>query len=100
MAGDPRPHRRRRSRHGLPLSLQASTRGIGVILGLDTSFHPLMGFPGYHGTSPALPPGRACRGPARAAAQGTHPGETSGRLAGDGSAHPAASSTCCSRASS
>ena len=32
---------------GLPLYLQAASRGIGVINGLDASFHPFMGFPGY-----------------------------------------------------
>ena len=32
---------------GLPLYLQAAARGIGVINGLDASFHPFMGFPGY-----------------------------------------------------
>lgn len=30
---------------GLPLYLQAAARGIGVIYGLDASFHPFMGFP-------------------------------------------------------
>ena len=32
---------------GLPLYLQTAARGIGVINGLDASFHPFMGFPGY-----------------------------------------------------
>lgn len=32
---------------GLPLYLQTAPRGIGVLIGLDASFHPLMGFPGY-----------------------------------------------------
>ena len=32
---------------GLPLYLQTASRGIGVINGLDASFHPFMGFPGY-----------------------------------------------------
>ena len=32
---------------GLPLFMQAASRGIGVINGLDASFHPFMGFPGY-----------------------------------------------------
>jgi N-acyl-D-aspartate/D-glutamate deacylase len=33
--------------HGLPLYLQTAARGIGVIIGLDASFHPFMGFPAY-----------------------------------------------------
>ena len=32
---------------GLDLYLQTAARGIGVINGLDASFHPFMGFPGY-----------------------------------------------------
>ena len=31
---------------GLDLNLQTAARGIGVINGLDASFHPFMGFPG------------------------------------------------------
>jgi N-acyl-D-aspartate/D-glutamate deacylase len=72
---------------GLPIWLQASPRGIGVILGLDTSFHPLMGFPGYIEVA-ALPLSEraaALRDPARKA---RILGETSGRLAGDGSSIP------------
>ncbi len=32
---------------GLPMHLQTAVRGIGVINGLDTSFHALMGYPLY-----------------------------------------------------
>ena len=32
---------------GLKLRLQTAARGIGVITGLDTSFHPFTGVPGY-----------------------------------------------------
>ena len=35
------------SQCGLPLFLQTAARGIGVIIGLDASFHPFMGFPAY-----------------------------------------------------
>jgi N-acyl-D-aspartate/D-glutamate deacylase len=72
---------------GLPISLQASPRGIGVILGLDTSFHPLMGFPGYVEVAalPLAERAAALRDPARKA---RILGETSGRLAGDGSSIP------------
>ena len=72
---------------GLPLSLQASPRGIGVMLGLDTMFHPLMGFPGYIEVA-ALPRAEraaALRDPTRKARILT---EKSGRLAGDGSSIP------------
>ena len=72
---------------GLPLWLQTSSRGIGVILGLDTSFHPLMGFPGYLEVAalPLAARAAALRDPARKA---RILGERSGRLAGDGSAIP------------
>lgn len=32
---------------GLPLYVQAGARAIGVLLGLDTTFHPFLGFPSY-----------------------------------------------------
>jgi N-acyl-D-aspartate/D-glutamate deacylase len=32
---------------GVPLRIQAGARGIGVLLGLETTFHPFMGFPSY-----------------------------------------------------
>lgn len=72
---------------GLPLWLQASPRGIGVILGLDTTFHPLMGFPAYIDVAsmPLAERAAALRDPARKARLLK---ETSGRLAGDGSAIP------------
>jgi len=72
---------------GLPLWLQTSSRGIGVILGLDTSFHPLMGFPSYLEVAhlPLAARAAALRDPARKA---RILGERSGRLAGDGSAIP------------
>jgi len=72
---------------GLPLSLQASPRGIGVMLGLDTMFHPLMGFPSYIEVA-ALPRAEraaALREPSRRA---RILAEKSGRLAGDGSSIP------------
>ena len=39
---------------GLDIKLQTATRGIGVITGLDTSFHPFTGIPSYKEIS-ALP---------------------------------------------
>ncbi|MBM4192414.1 MAG: amidohydrolase family protein [Gammaproteobacteria bacterium] len=72
---------------GLPLWLQASPRGIGVILGLDTSFHPLMGFPAYIEVAelPLAERAAALRDPIR---KTRLLAEKSGRLAGDSSAIP------------
>ncbi len=58
---------------GLPLYLQAASRGIGVINGLDASFHPFMGFPGYKEVA-HLPLAATRRRAARAGPQGAHPG--------------------------
>ncbi|MDP2034357.1 MAG: amidohydrolase family protein [Polaromonas sp.] len=72
---------------GLPLFLQAAVRGIGVINGLDASFHPFMGFPGYKEIAhlPLAERAAALREPARKA---RILGEKSERLAGDGTAIP------------
>ncbi len=72
---------------GLPLYLQTAARGIGVIIGLEASFHPFMGFPGYKELA-QLPLARraaALREPARKA---RILAEKSERLAGDGTAIP------------
>jgi N-acyl-D-aspartate/D-glutamate deacylase len=72
---------------GLSLWLQAATRGIGVILGLDASFHPFIGFPGYKEIA-ALPlPARAAamREPARKALILSQRSE---RLSGEGTPIP------------
>jgi N-acyl-D-aspartate/D-glutamate deacylase len=72
---------------GLPLYLQTAARGIGVINGLDASFHPFMGFPGYKEVAhlPLAARAAALREPARKARILT---EKSDRLAGDGTAIP------------
>jgi len=72
---------------GLPLFLQAAVRGIGVINGLDASFHPFMGFPGYKEVAhlPLAERAAALREPARKARILS---EKSERLAGDGTAIP------------
>ncbi|RZL95476.1 MAG: D-aminoacylase [Variovorax sp.] len=72
---------------GLPLYLQTAARGIGVIIGLDASFHPFMGFPGYKEVAhlPLAERAAALREPARKA---RILGEKSERLAGDGTAIP------------
>jgi N-acyl-D-aspartate/D-glutamate deacylase len=72
---------------GLPLYLQAASRGIGVINGLDASFHPFMGFPGYKAVAHLPLPQRAAalREPARKA---RILGERSERISGDGTPVP------------
>ncbi len=54
---------------GLPLYLQTAARGIGVINGLEASFHPFMGFPGYKEVAhlPLAARAAALREPARKA---------------------------------
>ena len=72
---------------GLPLYLQTAARGIGVINGLEASFHPFMGFPGFKEIAPLPLAERAAamREPARKARVLS---EKSERLAGDGTAIP------------
>jgi len=72
---------------GLPLYLQAAARGIGVINGLDASFHPFMGFPGYKEIAhlPIAERAAAMRDPARKARVLA---EKSACVAGDGSSIP------------
>jgi N-acyl-D-aspartate/D-glutamate deacylase len=72
---------------GLPLYLQAAARGIGVINGLDASFHPFLGFPAFKEIAhlPLAERAAAMRDPARKArvlAQKSDP------MAGDGTAIP------------
>jgi N-acyl-D-aspartate/D-glutamate deacylase len=72
---------------GLPLHMQTAARGIGVITGLDTAFHALMGFPLYKEIAhlPLSERAAALREPERRARLLT---EKSERLAGDGSSVP------------
>ena len=72
---------------GLPLYLQTASRGIGVINGLDASFHPFMGFPGYKEVAQLPLPERAAalRDPARKA---RILAEKSERISGDGTPVP------------
>lgn len=72
---------------GLPLYLQTAARGIGVITGLDASFHPFMGFPGYKELAalPLAERAAALREPARKA---RILAEKSERLSGDGTPVP------------
>ncbi len=72
---------------GLPLYLQTAVRGIGVLNGLEASFHPFMGFPSYKEVAhlPLAQRAEALRDPVRKARILS---EKSERLAGDGSAIP------------
>jgi len=72
---------------GLSLFMQTAARGIGVLNGLDASFHPFMGFPSYKEVAhlPLAERATALRDPARKARILS---EKSERLAGDGSAIP------------
>ncbi len=75
------------SLRGLDIKLQTATRGIGVITGLDTSFHPFTGVPGYKEIS-GLPLSERV---ARMSDEGLRArilAEKSEPLAGDGSAVP------------
>jgi N-acyl-D-aspartate/D-glutamate deacylase len=72
---------------GLPLYLQTAARGIGVINGLEASFHPFAGFPGYKQIAhlPQAQRAAAMREPARKAAILAQKSEP---LAGDGTPVP------------
>ena len=72
---------------GLPLYLQTAARGIGVLIGLEASFHPFMGFASYKAVAhlPLAQRAAALREPERKARLLQ---EKSERLAGDGSAIP------------
>ena len=72
---------------GLSLQLQSAVRAIGVIIGLDASFHPFMGFPGYKEVAhlPLAERAAALREPAR---KQRILAERSERLSGDGTPIP------------
>jgi len=72
---------------GLPLHLQTAARGIGVINGLDASFHFFVGSPAYKEVArlPLAERAAALRDPARKARALSEGFE---RLAGDGTAVP------------
>jgi N-acyl-D-aspartate/D-glutamate deacylase len=72
---------------GLPLYLQTAARGIGVINGLEASFHPFMGFPSFKEIAhlPLAQRAVAMRDPARKARVLA---EKSEPMAGDGTAIP------------
>jgi N-acyl-D-aspartate/D-glutamate deacylase len=72
---------------GLPLYLQTAARGIGVINGLDASFHPFMGFPAYKEVAhlPLAERAAALRMPERKARVLSEKSDT---MSGDGTAVP------------
>jgi N-acyl-D-aspartate/D-glutamate deacylase len=72
---------------GLAMRVQVAPRGIGVLLGLEASFHPFMGFPSYKAVAhlPLEERVAALRAPEVKARM---LGESSEPLAGDGSPIP------------
>ena len=72
---------------GHMLRAQVATRGIGVILGLEATFHPFIGFPTYKALA-HLPLAERVRELAKPEVKAKILGETSDKIAGDGSAVP------------
>jgi N-acyl-D-aspartate/D-glutamate deacylase len=72
---------------GVPFRVQVAPRAIGMLLGLQTTFHPFMGFPSYKRIAllPLAERVARMKDPAFKAQILT---ETSDRLAGDGSSIP------------
>ncbi len=72
---------------GLSVRAQVATRGIGVILGLEATFHPFIGFPTYKALA-HLPLADRVRELAKPDIKARILGESSDKVAGDGSAVP------------
>lgn len=72
---------------GTTIRLQVAPRGIGVLLGLEASFHPFMGFPSYKAIS-GLPLEERVRRMADPAFRAKLLTERSEPIAGDGSPIP------------
>ena len=72
---------------GLRLKGQVAPRGIGVLLGLEATFHPFMGFPSYKAVS-HLPLAERVVELSRPEVKARMLTETSERVAGDGSSVP------------
>ena len=75
------------NRAGVPMRVQVGARGIGVLLGLEATFHPFIGFPSYKAISqlPLAERVEKMRDPAFKARILT---EKSEKIAGDGSSVP------------
>ncbi len=72
---------------GTPLRVQVAPRGIGVILGLDLTFHPFIGFPSYQRVA-HLPLAERVAAMKQPDFRARLLGEQSQPLAGDGSPIP------------
>jgi N-acyl-D-aspartate/D-glutamate deacylase len=72
---------------GLDLKVQAAPRGIGVLIGLQATFHPFIGFPSYKAVA-SLPLGERVAHLRRPEVRARLLSESSERLAGDGSSIP------------
>ena len=72
---------------GLAVRAQVATRGIGVLLGLDATFHPFIGFPTYKALA-HLPLAERVRDLSRPEVRAKILAETTDKVAGDGSAIP------------
>ena len=72
---------------GTPIRAQVATRGIGVILGLEATFHPFIGFPSYKALA-RLPLAERVRELTRPEVRARILSEKSEPVAGDGSAVP------------
>jgi N-acyl-D-aspartate/D-glutamate deacylase len=73
---------------GLDLWCQVATRGIGVLLGLEATFHPFMGFPSYKAIA-ALPLADRVARMRDPELRARMLAEKSDKVAGDGTAIPA-----------
>ncbi|MEO8361374.1 MAG: amidohydrolase family protein [Vicinamibacteria bacterium] len=72
---------------GIPIQVQVAARPIGLLLGLDATFHPFMGFPTYKALA-HLPLEERARRLGEPEIKARLLSETSDRVAGDGSAIP------------
>jgi N-acyl-D-aspartate/D-glutamate deacylase len=77
----------RASARGTTTRLQVAPRGIGVLLGLEATFHPFMGFPTYKAIA-RLPLGERVRRLREPEVRQRLLSERSERVAGDGSSVP------------
>jgi N-acyl-D-aspartate/D-glutamate deacylase len=77
----------RANREGLTVRAQVAPRGIGVLLGLEATFHPFMGFPTYKRLS-ALPLEQRVKELAKPEVKAAILSEKSEPVAGDGSPIP------------
>jgi N-acyl-D-aspartate/D-glutamate deacylase len=72
---------------GIPIKVQVAARPIGLLLGLDATFHPFMGFPTYKALA-HLPLAERARRIAEPETKARLLTEKSDRMAGDGSPIP------------